>query len=95
MPFVTKEHRQYPDLTIPGDTCYILYNDIMKRWKECPRWTTIDAILTDLFPDQFQRAFFLAFLVFFNIHGMPYEEKKRAENGDIDGISDGLTVTIE
>lgn len=85
MPFVTTSHRETPDLTIPGDRCYMEYKRIMKTWSEQPRWTTIDKIAVRLFPDDNDRAFFLAFLVFMAFHGMNYETVKREENGDITG----------
>jgi hypothetical protein len=88
MPFVNKEHRESPDENICGDRCYLHYKWMMERWRENPRWTTIDEIyakVSDL--DQpsldWQRAKELAFMVFFNLHAMPYELKKQKENGDI------------
>ena len=86
MPFVTKEHRDNPDRNFPGDRCYIEYKKIVDKWLSEPRWTTVDKILEELDPfgfNQIKRAQFLAFLVFFNLHVMPYEEQKRVENGDI------------
>lgn len=83
MPFVNEEHRKNPDGSIPGDLCFMYYRKIMEEWRATPRWTTIDTILSKLVKDPNERAFLLAFLVFFNIHGMEYEQKKRAENGDI------------
>lgn len=83
MPFITKEHRDHPDLEVPGDLCYLEYKYIMEQWRESPRWTTIDQLATRFSPDKHERAFFLAFLVFFSLHGMPYEYGKRADNGDI------------
>lgn len=83
MPFITPDHRRNPDGTIPGDLCFMYYREIMDQWRKEPRWTTIDTILSKVVKSPFERAFLLAFLVFFNIHGMEYEQKKRAENGDI------------
>lgn len=83
MPFVTQEHRDNPDTSIPGDLCYVYYKFMMEEWKNSPRWTTVDKILKNMIDDPHQRAEFLAFLVFFNIHVMPYEQMKREENGDI------------
>lgn len=83
MPFVDGEHREEPDMTIPGDRCYVEYRAIMAKWKENPRWTTVDDIAQRIWPDPFKRAFFLAFLVFFELHVMPYEIRKQWQNGDI------------
>ncbi len=83
MPFTTKEHRFKPDLENPGDRCYIEYKYLMEEWTRSPRWTTVDELATRLFPDKHERAFFLAFLVFFDQRVMPYERKKREENGDV------------
>lgn len=83
MPFVSKDHREDPCMSVPGDVCFLFYREIMKQWRAKPCWTTIDLIASELFPDQFQRAHFLAFMVFFMTHGMQYELKKRAENGEV------------
>lgn len=82
-----------------GDICFLAYLNIMKKWKEEPRWTTIHSIRleiegdlglldpTDL-PPQFDledvhAAELLAFDVFFALHGMEYEREKMKLNGDI------------
>jgi len=83
MPFVTEEHRNHPEPSIPGDRCYIEYKKIMDAWRENPRWTTVDKLVTNIFPNRVQRAQFLAFMVFFNLHVLDYENRKREENGDI------------
>lgn len=83
MPFVTKDHRSTPDMEIPGDRAFIEYRHIMREWREAPRWATVDALATRLFPDKHDRAYFLSFLVFFVTHGMQYEMTKVLENGDI------------
>lgn len=83
MPFVNKEHRLHPDVTIPGDRTYLHYKALMEQWRNMPRWTTVDAMLKDWMVDEDERAFFLAFLVFFAEHVMPYERYKMEENGDI------------
>lgn len=72
-----------PDMEVPGDRCYVFYKELMKMWKENPRWTTIDKMAEYFIKDPQLRAAFLAFLVFFAIHGMDYEQIKRKENGDI------------
>lgn len=68
----------------PGDRCFVEYRQMMKKWGSNPRWTTCDQILSTMFPDDTQRAFFLAFLVFFNLKVMPYERIKQRENGDVE-----------
>jgi hypothetical protein len=86
MPFIKQEDRKKSFLTysqIPGERCYAQYKDMMAAWIASPRWATVDAILANYIPDQLKRAEFLAFLVFFNLHVIPYEEMKRKENGDI------------
>lgn len=83
MPFVNSEHRENPDMKIPGDRCFLEYKAIMARWRQEPRWTTVDRITENLFPNPIKRAYFLAFLVFFASHVLDYERLKREENGDI------------
>ena len=85
MPFVTQEHRDAPNPEIAGDRCFVFYQHMMKCWKESPRWTTIDALASGMFPDPLKRAEFLAFLVFMAFHGYDYESEKMGENGDIEG----------
>ena len=85
MPFVTEAHRFQPDMTIPGDRCFREYKHIMEEWTKAPRWTTIDRLAERLYPEQYDRAFFLAFLVFMAFHGYEYEQEKRDENGDVTG----------
>jgi hypothetical protein len=65
MPFVNEDHREKPDAAIPGDRCYLHYKKMLDSWRENPRWTTIDGLLADFIVDEEERAFFLAFLVFF------------------------------
>ena len=74
-------------LITPGDRCYVHYKRMVDAWNKEPRWTTAhvlarDAAMESTDPDE-NTASFLAFLVFFNTHVMPYELKKREENGDI------------
>ncbi len=85
MPFVTRPHRDAPDLTIAGDRTYREYKFIMDKWAESPRWTTIDKLAERLYPDEYERAYFLALLIFMAFHGYEYEQDKREENGDIEG----------
>jgi hypothetical protein len=86
MPFVTKEHRDMPDLTIPGDICYLEYKKIIDEWKANPRWTTAHNITKKWFDiaDDKDAAHLLAWMVWFNMHVMPYEEQKRKENGEVE-----------
>lgn len=83
MPFVDQQHRAEQDFDVPGDRCYIEYRKMMTAWGLAPRWGTVDAIAAYIWPDKWKRATVLAFLVFFVLWVMPYEEKKRKENGDI------------
>lgn len=83
MPFVDRAHRDKPDLTIPGDRCYVYFKAMMAEWRKSPRWTTVDSIATRIFPNDMARAEFLAFMVFFNQVVMPYEKDKEAQNGSI------------
>ncbi len=84
MPFVNDEHRECPDVTIPGDRCFIAYREIMKDWNKDPRWTTIDRLWKAVEPDDTKRAILLALIVHMGFHGLPYEELKQEENGDIE-----------
>lgn len=87
MPFVTQEHRIDPDMSIPGDRCYIAYRWMVDEWKKDPRWTTADRIYAGVMRHdevlEQQRAIELAWQVFFQIYVMEYEQRKRKENGDI------------
>lgn len=71
----------------PGDICFVQYRRMMLAWEQAPRWTTVDALLAPLVPDAEQRAYLLAFLVFFNFKALPYERTKQRENGDVTGES--------
>lgn len=68
----------------PGDRCFVEYRQMMKKWNASPKWTTADQILSAMFPDDHQRAFLLAYLVFFMFKVMPYERMKQRENGDVE-----------
>lgn len=83
-PFVDAPHRANPDITIPGDRCFIKYRNFLKAWRTSPRWTTADMIASSIWPDPWTRAAVLAFLVFFCLYVMPYEQKKRKENGEVE-----------
>lgn len=85
MPFVSKEHREKPDFSIPGDICYVEYKKLVDAWKKEPKWTTAHNLTTawfDLASDE-DTAHFLAWMVWFNLHVMEYEQEKRKTNGDI------------
>lgn len=94
MPFILKDRRPLidkgtipPDLWEPGDRCYVYYSKMVKEWKAQPRWTTADKIYRDVLLHNFtvedRAAIELAWQVFFNLYVMPYELKKREENGDV------------
>ena len=98
MPFIKQDRRENIDHILtcpdsggpePGDRCYVFYKGMVDRWRAKPRWTTAHEIVTDLYEsipldnvdDRVARG--LAWAVFFQLHVMPYELKKREENGDI------------
>lgn len=92
MPFVTKDHRVAPDLSIPGDRCYVYYQHLVDEWNKEPRWTTADRLHHEMTFKHFAdprmsydmiNAMQLAWQVFFQLKVMPYELEKRALNGDI------------
>lgn len=90
MPFIEQSHRENPDLAIPGDLCYTFYKDMVELWRENPRWTTAHSLYRnvkeyvagDPGPDRVA-AIELAWQVFFNLHVMKYERRKRKTNGDV------------
>ena len=91
MPFVDQDHRNNLDPAISGDRCYVNYVEIMGEWRDSPRWTTVDTMMQQLISFlgnegvsiENKAAALLAFMVFFNLHVMEYEQKKREEHGDI------------
>lgn len=94
MPFITQELRKMIDsgdspIDIqPGERCYKFYSEMVKRWKASPRWTTAHEIYRDvdlgvIIDEDDWIAQQLAWQVFFQLYVMPYELKKREENGDI------------
>lgn len=93
MPFITRDRRHLIEETCmlpyqPGDICYMYYKRMVEEWRKEPRWTTAHKIKLDILntfhqTDNDQVAQELAWEVFFNLHVMPYELKKREENGDI------------
>lgn len=94
MPFITQERRKLIDGNLlpkdkwdRGDHCYYYYRTMVNGWRANPRWSTADSIYQDVLLHNFTvedaAAIQLAFKVFFELYVMPYELKKRAENGDI------------
>jgi hypothetical protein len=83
MPFVEQSHRDNPDLSIPGDKCYVYYKQMLDEWNLKPSWTTFDRLASRVFPEDYQRAYFLALLVFFDRYVKKYEDVKEALNGGI------------
>lgn len=88
MPFIKQEDRakSIDELLegVPGEKCFVHYRPMMRRWHANPCWKTVDQIACHFWPDPSERARMLAFLVFFNLHVMPYELKKREENGEVE-----------
>jgi len=81
-----------------GDMCYVHYKRMVEHWKANPRWTTAHEIYQAVVTKRWQMAFTdrftadqlnditaheLAWQVFFQLYVMPYELKKREENGVI------------
>lgn len=74
-----------------GDFCFMEYRPMIRAWLASPRWTTADAIYQQYL---LRRAALmhsirklapldLAWQVFFSLHVLPYEVKKRKENGEV------------
>ena len=88
MPFVPQENRKSmkegkPPETV-GDMCYLEYVPIMEAWHKERRWTTAHNELKRVFDlDDHTAAKFLAYMVFFCKHVMPYEDEKEKDNGPI------------
>lgn len=88
MPFVTQEHRDNPDMSIPGDRTYVIYKRMVDEWNKEPRWATANRIYrTMVLPvytdNHINPDASLAWQVFFMLRVMPYEQAKREENGEI------------
>ena len=87
--------KKYPKSWIePGDRCYVYYKPMVDKWKANPRWSTAHGIYKELYQEfpllvngekdwESMVARDLAWQVFFQLYVMPYELKKREENGDI------------
>ncbi len=91
MPFVPQENRKamndgFPPITV-GDKCFLEYQKLVSAWIKNKRWTTAHNEFKRLFDcTDAQAAKTLAYLVFFDLHVMPYEKDKQAENGDVYGL---------
>ena len=94
MPFLTKSRRTLIDANkvprdkwTPGDLCYTYYKSMVDKWRANPSWTLADEIYRDTLRHNFtvedSAAAQLAWQVFFQLYVMPYELKKRQENGDV------------
>lgn len=90
MPFIEAQHRDSPDLHVPGHRCFVEYRWMIRKWRESPRWTTADYIyesyllMREAARDHGRkRALDLAWQVFFQLQVVPYEVKKRKENGEV------------
>lgn len=100
MPFIAQERRDIidkeglssfhlPGGITPGDRCYLFYKEMIRKWKENPRWAIAHEIFAKLMiKDDWKDhddviAASLAWQVFFQLYVMPYEEEKRMINGDI------------
>lgn len=74
-----------------GDFCFLEYRPMIMAWKKSQRWTTADM----LYQQYLRRresiseskpktaALDLAWQVFFALHVLPYEVRKRKENGEV------------
>ena len=83
------EALELTDAIEPGDRCYVYYSQMVGAWRANPRWTTAHNIMKSfgltepIASDDDFIAAHLAWQVFFQLYVMPYELKKRKENGDI------------
>jgi hypothetical protein len=91
MPAV-KEERREPLLNgslrpeEKGDFCFLEYQPLMDAWRKEQRWTTVHNQFKRLFgTDDIQTAKILAFAEFYIRHVHEYENRKFAENGQIEG----------
>jgi hypothetical protein len=94
MPFIEPSRRKLidqgkldPSTYTPGDRAYLHYRDMLRKWRQAPRWATVDALYRSALGYitlEDAAAAHLAFHVFFQLHVMPYERKKRRENGEVE-----------
>lgn len=67
-----------------GDLCFIKAKPIYDEWRKDPRWTTAHEITKKTFDlNDEETARLLAWQVWLALEVIPYEIKKRIENGDI------------
>lgn len=74
-----------------GDYCFLEYRPMILAWKKDPRWTTADKIYQGYLNRRRSMdtrtanvaPLDLAWQVFFALHVLPYEVKKRKENGEV------------
>jgi hypothetical protein len=94
MPFIDEAARERVleegIITTPGDRCFVYYRNMLRAWRESPRWGTVHSLhknMTDnlhyLGSDD-RTAYLLAWDVFFALHVIPYEVAKRDENGEVE-----------
>jgi hypothetical protein len=92
MPFIKQEKRAWVEAggtSEPGDRCYRYYKQMKQKWKENPRWTTAHEIYKGVTLDAMEGweeelSRDLAWQVFFQLEVLPYELRKREENGDVE-----------
>ncbi len=94
MPFISQERRFLiasgdPAQTV-GDRCYIHYKEMVRQWRETPRWTTAHNLYKQMRMElpvlgdcEEAIAYDLAWQVFFIKYVWPYEQKMIEKNGDI------------
>lgn len=96
MPFIADERRDQAvagTLKEPerGDFCFLEYRPMLLAWKKEPRWKTADLIYQKYLKRRESISesvvklapLDLAWQVFFSLHVLPYELKKRKENGEV------------
>jgi hypothetical protein len=108
MPFITQQKRDFVEaygldgtnfFPEVGDRCYFFYKDMVRQWKENPRWRTAHQIYKDMVEaiegervvdqeregvDDDDVAYQLAWQVFFMWWVVPYEKEKEKLNGPIE-----------
>lgn len=89
MPFIPKKDRPsllkgYRMAETPGEECFLVYVELMRRWKANRRWREVNAITQELFNlNPASAAKLLAFLVFMVDEVMPYEREQKKKNGAV------------
>lgn len=70
--------------TTPGELCFIFYKPMVEAWKQKQSWSLFHTMVGAAFGwNDMQTAKVLALVMFFCEHVLPYEARKKAENGDI------------